>query len=199
MSGTPIPARATIQAVSSSRKPVILRKFSRDWCAGYAETFFLENSPELEILDTSGKLSKIDWASIKWVCYVRELGQSTTSGTSAEGPERLLRKRFTSKPRTAGLWLQLVLTDGDEIEGLAANDLTLLNPLGLLITPPDTRSNTQRMFIPRTSIRELTVLAAIHPTARPAPGTRDKQDAQPELFANENFGDPSNDQPIEPV
>ena len=199
MCDTPIPARATIQAVSNSRKPVILRKFSRDWCAGYAETFFLEESPDLEILDISGKLSRIDWASIKWICYVRELGQTSPSGATPEGPERLLRRRFTSKPRTAGLWLSLVLSDGDELEGLAANDLTLLNPLGLLITPPDTRSNTQRIFIPRTSIRELSVLAVIHPATRAASATHDKQGVQPELFANENLGDPPTEPANDPI
>jgi len=34
--GRSIPARATIQPVSATRKPVIVRKLTRDWCAGYA-------------------------------------------------------------------------------------------------------------------------------------------------------------------
>ena len=33
-------------------------------------------------------------------------------------PERLQRKRFALRPRTAGLWLRLTLADGDELEGL---------------------------------------------------------------------------------
>jgi hypothetical protein len=31
----------------------------------------------------------------------------------------------------------------------------------LLVTPPDTRSNTQRIFLPRSSLRELTLVAVI--------------------------------------
>ena len=49
----------------------------------------------------------------------------------------------------------MTLKDESILEGLAANDLTLLDPAGLLVTPPDTRSNTQRIFLPRTSITEL--------------------------------------------
>jgi hypothetical protein len=185
--------------VSTARKPVILRKFSRDWCAGYAPTNFSEDCLELEILDASGKLSRIPWAAIKWVCYVRELGQSAGTAMGSESPERLLRRRFTSRPRTAGLWLHLVLSDGDELEGMAANDLTFLNPVGLLLTPPDTRSNTQRVFVPRLAIRELTILAVISPATRTSAAARIKQDAQPELFANENLGDTASESANEPV
>jgi len=177
--------------VSTSRKPVILRKFSREWCAGYAETTFPEDSLELEILDVSGKLSRIDWASVKWVCYVRELGLSTGAGMDGESPERLIRRRFSSRPRTAGLWLRLVLNDGEELEGMAANDRSLVNPVGLFLTPPDTRSNTQRIFVPRPAIRELTVLAVISLAPKTSAAARDRQGAQPELFANENVGDPA--------
>ena len=59
------------------------------------------------------------------------------------------------------MWLRLTLKDESALEGMAANDLTLLDPAGLLLTPPDTRSNTQRIFLPRTSIAELSVIAVI--------------------------------------
>jgi len=45
-------------------------------------------------------------------------------------PERLVRKRFSLRPRTAGLWLRLTLGDGDELEGLAANDRSLVDGAG---------------------------------------------------------------------
>ena len=47
------------------------------------------------------------------------------------------------------------------LEGLMANDLTQVIPEGFLITPPDTRGNTQRVFVPRTALLELNVLAVI--------------------------------------
>jgi hypothetical protein len=151
--------------VSSARKPVIVRKLTRDWCAGYAAANPAPEISELELLDSTGKLVRIDWDQIKWVCYVREIagieGSGNFSSNDALQPERLLRRRFTSRPRAAGLWLRITLADGDELEGVAVNDRSLIEGSGLLLTPPDTRSNTQRVFVPRTSIRELAILAVI--------------------------------------
>jgi len=77
----------------------------------------------------------------------------------------------------------MTLMDGDEIEGLAANDRTLLEGAGLLLTPPDTRSNTQRIYLPRQAIQTLEVAGLIG-----APGRRKataKDEEQPELFPEE--------------
>src|SRR5580658_7236510 len=137
------------RAMASARKPVIVRKFSRDWCAGYAGAEFGQQKTELEFLDQTGKVVRMGWEQVKWICYVRDF----PSGPADQAdPERLVRKRFSLRPRTAGLWLRLTLGDGDELEGLAANDRSLVEGAGLLLTPPDTRSNTQRIYVPRQAI-----------------------------------------------
>jgi hypothetical protein len=161
---------------------VIVRKFSRDWFAGYAGPDFRVESNELEILDLTGKVVRVGWEQVKWVCYVRDFPAATADQAS---PERLLRKRFLIRPRTAGLWLRLRLTDGDELEGLAANDLTLIQGPGLLLTPPDTRSNTQRIFVPRQAIHELEVLSLIGAGGRKQAAGRKIEPQQPELFPSE--------------
>jgi len=165
-----------------ARKPVIVRKFSRDWCAGYAGADFGQQEPELKILDLTGKVVRMAWEQVKWVCYVRDF---PTGSADQANPERLARKHFSLRPRTAGLWLRLTLTDGDEIEGLAANDRTLVDGSGLLLTPPDTRSNTQRIYVPRQSIQAMEVLSLIG-----APGRKRAEPAKPggeqrDLFAGE--------------
>ena len=165
--------------MASLRKPVIVRKFSRDWCAGYAAVSFAQDAPELEILDLGGKVLAIPWKQIKWVCYVRDL----PSPSESANPERLLHKRFSTRPRTAGVWLRMTLTDGDELEGLAANDRSLLDGAGLLLTPPDTRSNTQRIFVPRAAIQTLEVVGLIGAGARRSPPARQRAAEQPELFS----------------
>ena len=171
--------------MSFARKPVIVRKLTRDWCAGYAAANPTTQSSELELLDSSGKLILIPWFEVKWVCYVRELatgdGTAQDSGFSTSNPERILRRRFTSRPRVSGVWLRIILTDSDEIEGVASNDRSLVDGPGLLLTPPDTRSNTQRVFIPRSSIREFTVLGVISTSPR----LRRKMTQQPNLFGNQ--------------
>ena len=180
----PVPNRATIQPVSAARKPVIVRNLTRDWCAGYADSNPPGEISDLELLDRSGKQRRIPWVQVKWVCYVRELpaeGAGAAFANDGAQPERLLRRKFSTRPRIAGLWLSLTLADGDELEGVAANDRSLIDGPGLLLAPPDTRSNTQRVFVPRSSIRELTVLGVISPTVT----TRQKTRVQPQLFEND--------------
>ena len=58
---------ATIIAMASARKPVIVRKFSRDWSAGYADGGVSLGSTECEILDVTGKVLRIPWTEVKWV------------------------------------------------------------------------------------------------------------------------------------
>ena len=167
------------KTMASQRKPVIVRKFNRDWCAGYAGVTFGQDAAELEILDPTGKLLRLPWNEVKWVCYVRDFPAG-----DAANPERLLRKRFAIRPRTPGLWLRMTLTDGEELEGLATNDRSLIEGAGLLLTPPDTRSNTQRIYVPRQAIRSLEVLSLIGAPRgrRTAPG---RAAEQPELFPSE--------------
>ena len=165
------------RTMASVRKPVIVRKFSRDWCAGYAGAGLGQDGSELEILDLSGKVLHIGWELVKWVCYVRDFPAATSDTAN---PERLLHKRFTTRPRTAGVWLRMTLTDGDEIEGLAANDISLVAGAGVLLTPPDTRSNTRRIYVPRQAIQSLEVVSLIGVSGRKRAGMAE----QPELFGD---------------
>jgi hypothetical protein len=165
--------------MASSRKPVVVRKFSRDWCAGYATASFGQDAAELEILDLSGKLQRIAWEQVKWVCYLRDLPAADSAN-----PERLLHKRFSIRPRTPGLWLRMTLTDGEELEGLAANDRSLVEGAGLLLTPPDTRSNTQRIYLPRQAIQTLEVVGLIGAPGRKRTDAARPAIEQPELFPN---------------
>ena len=171
------------RAMGSVRKPVIVRKFSRDWYAGYAGATFGHDTPELEILDLNGKVLTIAWEQVKWVCFIRDFPASSNDQAN---PERLMQKRFAVRPRTAGLWLRMTLTDGEELEGLAANDRSLVEGSGLLLTPPDTRSNTQRIYVPRSAIQLLEVVSLIGAAARKRAAASKKPPDQPQLFP----GDP---------
>lgn len=142
-----------------SRKKVIVRRLTHDWVAGYlpADSFLQQGQVELLALD--GKTLQLPAAEIKWICYVRDFN----SGEVAN-PERLIRKTFAGRPRSEGLLIRLGLTDGDLIEGLAANDGSLISGDGLFLTPPDIRSNTQRLWVPTSAIQEMRILTVI--TAR---------------------------------
>ena len=81
--------------------------------------------------------------------------------------------QFTTRPRAEGLWVRIRFKDGEVLEGLMPNDLSLTTPEGFLINPPDLRSNVQRLFIPRASLESLTVLAVIGGTRRQRRGAED--------------------------
>jgi hypothetical protein len=164
--------------MSLGRKKVIIRRFTRDWIAGYLQPVGFAANDRIELLDLAGKVAVIPLSEVKWTCFVRDFNSG-----EMENPERLLRKTFAGRPRSEGLWLRLKLTDGDWIEGLAANDLSLIDPSGLFLTPPDIRSNTQRMFIPRPSIAELEIVAVIANPSRKKQAEAVRQEPlQDELF-----------------
>jgi hypothetical protein len=160
-----------------SRKKVIVRKLSRDWLSGYLPPASFVANEQVEMLDLAGKLVSVALAEIKWICFVRDF----QSG-DANHPERLLRKTFVTRPRTQGLWIRVRLKDNEVIEGLAQNDLTLLEGEGLFLIPPDTRSNTQRIFLPRQAVAELDVLAVIKTGSRRSPA----EAVQESLFKPQN-------------
>jgi len=165
--------------MASNRKPVIVRKFTREWCAGYAASAFAPEAQQLEILDPAGKLLSMGWDQVKWVCFIRDF--PAQSGDQSN-PERLLHKRFAARPRSPGLWLRMTLKDGEELEGLAPNDRSLIEGAGIFMAPPDARSNTQRLFVPRQAIQSLEVIGLIAP-ARAKRSEILRQ--QPELFPSE--------------
>ena len=160
-----------------SRKKVIVRKLSRDWLSGYLPPAAFVVQEQAQVLDLAGKLVSVSMAEVKWICFVRDFQTGDVNQ-----PERLLRKTFATRPRSQGLWVRARLKDNDLIEGLAQNDLSLLEGDGLFLIPPDTRSNTQRIFLPRQAVAELDVLAVIKTGVRRGP----TEALQESLFKQQN-------------
>ena len=135
----------------STHKKVVVRKIDRDSVTGYVSPANFIREGKLELLNTAGNVVAIDLREIKVVYFVRDFADSESLG----------RKTFTTRPRTEGLWVRLRFKDNETLEGLMPNDLALTTADGFLINPPDLRSNTQRMFVPRSALESLTVLAVI--------------------------------------
>ena len=140
----------------STHKKVVVRKMDRDSINGHVAPANFVREGKLELLNTSGNVVAIDLRDIKGVYFVREFGDS----------DALSRKTFTSRPRTEGLWVRLRFKDNEILEGMMPNDLSLTQAEGFLINPPDLRSNIQRIFVPRSALESLTVLAVIGATHR---------------------------------
>jgi hypothetical protein len=83
----------------------------------------------------------------------------------------------------------MTLSDGEELEGLAANDRSFVDGAGLLLTPPDTRSNTQRIYVPRQAIQTLEVVSLIGIAGRKRAEAAERATEQPGLFPQEPGGE----------
>jgi hypothetical protein len=170
--------------MSSAHKKVIVRRLFGDTLPGYLPLsgFVRQRASEkdrvIDLLDLSGRVLQIALSEIKHICYVRDFNLNDPMN-----PERLTRRTFLARPRTEGLWLRLTFqgqstpsNEPEQFEGLAPLDVTLLddilNDAGLFLIPPDVRSNTQRIYIPRSVIADLQLLAVITTPSRKksAPG-----------------------------
>lgn len=166
--------------MSSGRKKAIFRKLSRDWLAGYVPASGFVGEGRVEMLDLEGKVVSVEAESLKWICFVRDFNSGEMNN-----PERLARKTFAGRPRGEGLHVRVRLKDGDFVEGLVANDMSLVTSEGVFLTPPDLRSNTQRIWIPKSAIEELEVAAVLGAPKRPRPVAAEQppqERVQEELF-----------------
>jgi hypothetical protein len=168
----------------SAHKKVVVRRFTGETLPGYLSPSNFIRNRAIDLLDLSGRVVSLPLNDIKHICYVRDFNLNDNIN-----PERLTRRTFLAKPRTEGLWLRMTFRTGDLLEGLAPLDITLTDDLigdqGLHITPPDIRSNTQRVYVPRTSLSDLQLLAVITTPSRRKPlPTSSIPSMQEDLFSD---------------
>jgi len=134
---------------------------------GYLNPARLGEAEAIDLLTPEGEHRTFAIKDVRSIYFVREF-------TDDFEPER---KAFLSRPKLEGLWVRLKFRDNDCIEGVVPNDLLSLLDRGVQITPPDLHGTTLRIFIPRTSLAEMTVLGVVGIARRKPPAT-----VQPGLF-----------------
>ena len=159
------------RAPASSLKKVIVVLADRKPLRGYLNPGRLGQTDPVDLLTQDGEHQEIPLGKIRSIYFVREF-------SDAFEPER---KAFLSRPKLDGLWIRLRYLDGEALEGLIPNDLIGLLDNGLQITPPDLNSSTDRIFVPRAVLADVTVLGVVgiarrKPAAAAAVG-------QPRLFS----------------
>jgi hypothetical protein len=158
-----------LRAPASTHKKVIVVLLDRKSLRGYLNPSRLGQIDPLDLLTPTGEHQELPLAKIRSIYFVRDFDDDFE-------PER---KAFLSRPKLDGLWLRLRFLDGDSLEGVIPNDLLGLIDNGIQITPPDFNSNTDRIFIPRVALSEVTVLGVVG-IARRKPAAAAA--AQPRLF-----------------
>ncbi len=158
------------RAPASTHKKVVIELDDRSALRGFLNPARLAGAETLDLLTPEGEHEEVSVAKVRAVYFVRDLQEEFA-------PER---KAFLSRPKLDGLWVKVRFRDDATLEGVIPNDLLTLLDKGLHLSPPDFNSNTDRIYVPRPAIAELTVLGVVgvarrKPTA--APG------AQPRLFS----------------
>ena len=153
---------------STHKKVVIVLSNNKKPLRGYLSPARLGQIDPIDLLTPDGEHQELALAEIRSIYFVREFSDDFV-------PER---KVFLSRPKLDGLWLRLRYLDGDTLEGVVPNDLLSLLDNGLQVTPPDLNSTTDRIFIPRSALSEVTVLGVVGIARRKPPATP----AQPRLF-----------------
>jgi len=156
----------------STSKKVVVYRFDRETLPGFVHPQTWLGPGGVELLTPTGAVTVVPYDDIKCVCYVREW--------EADG-WRQERRRFVSRPKTEGLWVRVLFRDNDFLEGVLPNDLLQTEPQGFLVAPPDAFSNNQRVFLPRTALKEFHVLGVVGSPARKAKAAS-KADSQIGLF-----------------
>lgn len=155
-------------ASMASQKKVVLRQLDGKIIWGYLPSSGFVVNQAVELLDPAGRVLRVPLTSVKMVCFVRNFNLD-----DAREPEQIGKKAFLTKPRMEGLWLRIAFSDGDRLEGIAHFDLQLLDSLvsdhGIVLIPPDTKSNTVQAYIPRTAIAQFDVLGCVS-----SPGLRQR-------------------------
>lgn len=106
----------------------------------------------VEVLTVSGQVILLPYKEVKGVYFVRAF----------EGnPDHLERKVFTSRPKLDGLWLRMKFKDNEVLDGILPNNLLLVTDKGFTVVPPDPYANSQRIYVPKSSLAELRVLGVI--------------------------------------
>jgi hypothetical protein len=138
--------------LASSNKKVLVVRFDRETLAGFLQVPGGLEGEAVELLRPEGNLIRIPLAETKLVCFVRDF----------EGGETWRDHRaFSTRPKTAGIWVRFAFRDGDWLEAVAPNDLLRFEPGGFQAVPPDPTFHNQRVFVPRGAVSSVQVLGVI--------------------------------------
>ena len=158
------------RAPASTHKKVIVVLADKRTVRGYLNPSRLGQSDPIDLLTPDGEHQAVPLERIRSIYFVREFSDDFE-------PER---KAFLSRPKLDGLWVRLRFKDAETLEGVIPNDLLSVLDNGLQITPPDLNSGSDRIFVPRAALAEVTVLGVVG-IARRKPASAALA-AQPRLF-----------------
>jgi hypothetical protein len=152
----------------TTNKKVVIRRFDRDPVTGFVNPRTYLSPAGVEVLTQAGVVDVVPYSEVKVVCFVRDF-----IGSGADVAPRL----FQARPKSEGLWVRMRFRDDEQMDGLLQNNLLELEAFGFSFIPPNPSANNQRIFVPKTALREFQVLAVVGSPLRPGkrrPPSRDQ-------------------------
>lgn len=141
---------------SSTAKKVVVRRFERESIAGFVNPFSYLQAQSIELLKQDGALAVLPYDEVKSVNFVKDFE------ADAE-PARI----FMTRPKLEGLWVRMMFRDGELLDGILPNNLLSWDTTGFTVTPPEPDSNNQKVFVPRSALRNIQVLGVVGSPLRP--------------------------------
>lgn len=106
-------------------------------------------SGALAVRRTDGEQEYVEIGKIKAIFFVK----------SFEGSRRYSEfKVFTHQPNGRGVWVRVQFDDGEVMEGIAPNSLETYTRPVFSLTPPDPRSNNERVLVSKQCIKQMQIL-----------------------------------------
>ena len=138
-----------------------VRRFGKAHIEGYVIPNSFQLRDGIDLIARSAEAVFVPYREVRAVYFVRDFGKD---------PERTQRKLFPTRPKLGGLWVRMRFLDGEELEGVMPNDLRIMGNYGVTLTPPNSKANIRRVFVPRDALEEFVVLGVIgRPTRKARP------------------------------
>lgn len=138
--------------MASTTKKVCVRRFGHSMLEGWVYPHGYLHKNGIEVLARTAESVLIPYQQVRAVYFVREFGAD---------PEQYQRREFATRPKMGGLWVRMRFLDGEELEGVMPNDLTAIGEHGVTFTPPDSKGNTHRVFVPSRAMEIFQVMGVI--------------------------------------
>jgi len=135
----------------STTKKALIRRYDRETLSGFVNPGSFLQPDGVELLSGEGYASLVPYPEVKYVAFVRDF----------EGGAEPERTTFQTRPKMAGLWVNLRFRDGAVLEGIIPNNLLSIESNGITVTPPDSAGNLQRVWAPRRSLAGVEVLGVV--------------------------------------
>jgi hypothetical protein len=133
------------------KRKVILRKNDGQILKGYLEEIpDWVNEDSLTILSLTEEIIKVPKSDIKALFFVKRF-----TGNSDHKEVRF----FDTHPKIDGLWVRVTFKDDEVLEGIVPNNYEFFVQDGFYIKPPDPNTNNKLIFVLKSALRDLTVLA----------------------------------------